>query len=103
MPADKLTTAERVTAKAIYDILVLQAGAPDNESRRGQFEYFYAERLNLEEFHCQGLLGFGGKVWYTPYQGWYVSSNRIAAEATAIIERTNAALEQFNTERQQSR
>jgi len=102
MTTDDLTTAERVTAKAIYDILVLQAGARDNESMRGQFEYFYGARQDLAEFRFGGLLGFGGKIWWTNYDGWYVNNNRSDAEATAIIERTNAALAQFNTVRQQA-
>jgi hypothetical protein len=96
------TAVERAAANAIYDVLVELAGAADNDSMRDQFAYFYPKCASLAEFRFMGLLGFSGKIWWTNYQGWYVSGNRSDAEAVAITERTNAALERFNTDRQQS-
>ena len=102
MLIDDLSTAKRATADAIYDVLVAQAGGHDSESWRLQFARFYANRKELREFRFGGLLGFGGKIWWTSYRGWYVSGNRSDQEAVVIIERSNAALEHFNTKRQRS-
>jgi hypothetical protein len=72
MTTNQVSSAE--PAKSIYDILVAQAGAPDSEVDRYQFERDYVNResgLGLE-FRFRGSLGSGGKIRYTASTGWYV-------------------------------
>lgn len=94
------------TARAIYDILVAEAGA--NEADREDFVVFYGETLRNRsggyrfgggEYRFGGQLGFGGKIWYQDDTGWYVSCYREdeTPGRLKVIERTNAALAKFNT------
>jgi len=106
MAIKKASSADRARAKAIYDILVAQAGAADDEGDRYQFEQSYLDResgFGLE-FRFQGSLGFGGKIRYTPSTGWYIDCYREdeSPQRNRVIASVNAALAQFNTAAQRS-
>jgi hypothetical protein len=101
MTIKKGSSADRTRSKAIYDILVAQAGAFADESDRYQFEQAYLDResgFGLE-FRFQGSLGFGGKIRYTASTGWYIDCYREdeSPQRNRVIASVNAALSQFNT------
>jgi hypothetical protein len=102
-------------ADKIYEVLVKLAGAPDRPIDRWQFASHLAEveekkrQRTLpggagDEYRFGGALGAGGKVWYGTSRGWRVNCYREDETPTrlAVIETTNAALEQFNTAAQRA-
>jgi len=108
MPAP--TELQAKQANAVYDVLVRLGRAPDSESNRSQFAYFYADRGSgpsggADEYRFGGALGSGGKIWWSRSQGWSVScyqENENAARRK-IIEALTVALSKFNTDEQNMR
>ena len=55
-------TAE--AAKAVYDVLVRHAGAPDHPHSFARADFIlHQEAGAVDEYRFGGALGFGGKFW----------------------------------------
>lgn len=84
---------KRKKANKVYDILVEHAGAYEGD--RNDFVYHQTHAFHYE-YRFMGALGFGGKFRRTGYgeDRWYVDCypENLNAHTKAIIERTNAAL-----------
>jgi len=78
----------------IYDVLVRECGAQDNESMRGQWAAFWKRAESANEFRFMGALGFGGKVWVGRHEPPYVTCypEDETASRQAMIEAANVAL-----------
>ena len=89
----KITSDE---AGRAYDILVLWAGAWDNEREKWSFVHAVCDDQHpCLEYRFQGHLGFGGKFrnngnLATPYVDCYREHEN--AERLAVMASTNAAL-----------
>jgi hypothetical protein len=86
-----------VSGDAIYDVLVREAGATDDESNRAQFHYFWEDRASYREYRFMGTLGFGGKFWVSP-EGFYVNCypENLTDDRAETIRRTNKALKRLS-------
>lgn len=67
-------------AHKVYDVLVEECGARDDDSLdRDDFVYYQSRDTDftIYEYRFMGALGFGGKFWTTRrmprFQGWYVN------------------------------
>lgn len=86
---------DRKFYEAVYDLLVVEAGAPAHGHLREAFVLAYCETERpATEYRCCGAFGFGGKFWRNA-QRFYVSCYREheTPERLATIEKVNAALE----------
>ena len=68
--------SERPFYNRIYDVLVEECGANDDQSNRTQWDVFWSDhhRFNTE-YRFIGALGFGGKFWRANGR-WYVNCYR---------------------------
>jgi hypothetical protein len=76
-----------------YDILVLHAGAVDDEDHRTDFVCTYMD-TRATEYRFGGRLGFGGKFWRNDHR-YYISCYRedyAKGERPTIIDRCNTML-----------
>lgn len=81
---------------AVYDVLVEECGALDDDQERHSFKLLWPECV---EFRFQGRLGFGGKVWHNRrrvYVTCYPEDQ--IPERLAMIERANERLAAVATE-----
>lgn len=74
-------------ANKVYDLLVKEVGASADPLTRQQFiQYMTAPQavhLGSKEWRCQGMLGFGGKLYVgrEPHSLWHVDCYREDATA----------------------
>ena len=82
---------------AVWDTLVLHAGASDHVDHKDTFTIYASGRESVPEYRFQGSLGFGGKVRYLDGK-WsvYCYPEDWTAERAAIIATTNDALAMVN-------
>lgn len=86
-------------AERVYDVLVKEAGATDDESNRLQFKFFW--RRHGDEFRFMGTLGFGGKLHVTrrvPRLRVDCYPEDLTPERAETIERTNRVLAELSDE-----
>ena len=81
----------------VYDLLVRECGAVEDESNRAQFAAFW--KSNGTEYRFIGSLGFGGKFWRTN-GSWYVNCYREDETPARLraIELANIALATVHAE-----
>lgn len=83
----------REKAQYVWDILVRTCGAPESMKEDFLLEIQYGLE-ELREYRFQGSLGFGGKIWFSHQQSFYVTCYKEdeTPERLAAIQEANKEL-----------